>query len=217
MQPETVLTTEIERRILEGTLSPGTRVFEKAVAEEFGVSRAAVRKAVRVLEHAGLVKLEANRGAIVRNLDIPEVMNIYDVWAGVSRAAGRLAALRATLKQVKTLENLHHSMLTVSKNENLERYHALNIEFHTFIFECSANPRLKLLHSQISKEMTLFSRRGVIGVGSLRVSTHEHSKIFEAIKDGDPERAAFEFESHVLNGKQRIVDTVVSGDSRSKT
>jgi DNA-binding GntR family transcriptional regulator len=48
---------EIERMILDGTLSPGTKLNEAALAEQLGVSRGPVREAFRALEETGLVRL----------------------------------------------------------------------------------------------------------------------------------------------------------------
>lgn len=207
---------EIERRILNGAICGGARVKENAIATEFGVSRAAVREAVRALERAGLVRIEANRGAIVRDLELSEVVNIYDMWAGISRAAGRLAAMRANLPQINEINRLHEQMLKVRDQEDAKRYHLLNIEFHARIFDCAGNTRLRQMHDQISKEMMLFSKRGVIGVGSLRVSAREHTAILEGIKTGDSELAASSFENHVLNGKQRIIESVVNNASSAR-
>ena len=201
------ITHEIERRILEGEMANGNRVNENALALEFGVGRTVVRDAVRSLQQSGLIRLEAHRGAIVRTLELSEVMDIYDAWAGLSRAAGRLAAKRANKRDIAAIEALHQEMVEVRDLEDTGRYHLLNQKFHSLLFEISGNPRLLALHDQISKEMVLFSRKGVVGVGSLRVSSREHALIVDAIKDADPMGAANALEDHILLGKQRIIDS----------
>jgi DNA-binding GntR family transcriptional regulator len=138
-------------------------------------------------------------------------MHIYDMWSSISRTAGRLVTLRASSAQLGILSDLHDQMIDLSEKDDTIRYHPLNTAFHSSLFEFSGNPRLAQLHTQISKEMRLFSKHGIIGVGSLRVSAHEHAEILQAIKAGDAERAAVAFETHVLHGKQRILDSLLKG------
>ena len=64
-----VVQQEIERAILQGEYAPGSKLIEAALAEKMGVSRGPVREAFRMLEEAGLVRNEKNRGVFVR--DIP--------------------------------------------------------------------------------------------------------------------------------------------------
>src|ERR671928_1603067 len=56
------------QRILDGHYSPGQRIVETRVAEEFGVSQAPVREALRELEILRLVVSEPFRGARVRDV-----------------------------------------------------------------------------------------------------------------------------------------------------
>ena len=55
--------------IVEGTLAPGTKVPERELCDQFGVSRTPMREALKVLASDGLVTLEPNRGAWVTRGD----------------------------------------------------------------------------------------------------------------------------------------------------
>ena len=61
------------QRILDGEYSPGQRIVETRVAEEFGVSQAPVREALRELEILRLVVSEPFRGARVRDVSPQEI------------------------------------------------------------------------------------------------------------------------------------------------
>ncbi|NBX15433.1 MAG: GntR family transcriptional regulator, partial [Betaproteobacteria bacterium] len=67
---------EIERLINAGELGPGDKLTEAVMAERLGVSRGPVREAFRVLEEAGLVRLEKNRGVFVRQVPLEEALEI---------------------------------------------------------------------------------------------------------------------------------------------
>lgn len=60
------ITADIERQILEGQLKPGDRLpHERALAEQYQVSRAVVRDAIAVLVERGLVEVHPGRGTFV--------------------------------------------------------------------------------------------------------------------------------------------------------
>src|SRR5919107_3783472 len=81
-------------RILDGRYSPGERVVETRVAEEFGVSQAPVREALRELEILRLVVSQPFRGARVKELRQEEIAEIYPVRAALEEVAARAAAPR---------------------------------------------------------------------------------------------------------------------------
>ena len=60
---------QIQNRIMEGKLRPGDKLLsERELAEQFGVSRTAVREAVKALREKGLVKIQPGRGTFITNL-----------------------------------------------------------------------------------------------------------------------------------------------------
>ncbi len=69
----------LREAILAGRLSPGSRVRQEELAEEFGISRIPVREALRRLEAEGLVVLVPNSGAWVAKLDRAECVEIYRI------------------------------------------------------------------------------------------------------------------------------------------
>src|SRR3954471_24155634 len=84
----------IVERILDGSYGPGARIVETRVAEEFGVSQAPVREALRELELLRLVVSEPFRGARVREITAAELAEISPVRAALEEVAARTAAPR---------------------------------------------------------------------------------------------------------------------------
>jgi DNA-binding GntR family transcriptional regulator len=87
-----VVQQEIERAILAGEYAPGSKLLEAALAEKMGVSRGPVREAFRVLDEAGLVRTEKNRGVFVRDIPIDEAIEIFDLRAAMDEWVGRRLA-----------------------------------------------------------------------------------------------------------------------------
>jgi DNA-binding GntR family transcriptional regulator len=61
-----------------------------------GVSRGPVREAFRMLEEAGLVRTEKNRGVFVRDIPIDEAVEIFDLRAAMDELVGRRLAENIT-------------------------------------------------------------------------------------------------------------------------
>lgn len=85
----------LREMILAGVLSPGERLVESALAEQFGTSRGPIRTALRELAHSGLVTNIARRGSFVRAMtddDFEEVFSLWEaIWPlAVTRAVERM-------------------------------------------------------------------------------------------------------------------------------
>jgi len=80
--------------ILEGMLPPGTRLQQDELCARFGVSRTPVREALRQLQALNLITLAPSRGATVRLPSRRELVEVYELRAGLEGLASALAASR---------------------------------------------------------------------------------------------------------------------------
>ncbi|HEX2543549.1 MAG TPA: GntR family transcriptional regulator [Ramlibacter sp.] len=204
---------EIEERVLRGELEPGTKLNEQSMAQQLGVSRGALREALRWLEASGLIEVIPNRGAFVRRMSLQDALHLYDIRAGLARTAGRLVSSRISSAELQGLFAMHEAMSAASKADDLDAYHEENLKFHQQLAQCTGNPRLQRLDSGIAKELGLFMRRSVFTSASARRSCFEHGEMLAAIRAGDAERAGSAYEAHILTGKQRILDSMAFAKS----
>ncbi|HWI14588.1 MAG TPA: GntR family transcriptional regulator, partial [Burkholderiales bacterium] len=100
----------IEQLVLTGAIPAGERVNELKLATQLDVSRGPVREALRALERAGLLVAIPNRGFFVRKVALEDALDLYDVRAGLGRAAGKLAARRVSQAQLAKLRATHRRM-----------------------------------------------------------------------------------------------------------
>lgn len=200
-----VIQREIEGMLLSGKLGRGSRINEKQLAEQLGVSRAPVREATRALQQVGLVEIVPNRGAFVRNVNLKDVISIFDIRMALARLAGSEAARRVTPVAAKRLKDLIRRM---DKAPTAEDYLPLNLEFHREVFQLSDNTRLAQLDISLSKELRLYRLRGLSSAGNMQVSNQEHREILTAVAGRNPELAGRLFEQHILAGRDRFLATV---------
>jgi len=212
------LSVDLERLILDGTLAPGDRLPpERELAEQLGVSRVSVREALRELENRRLIDRRPGRGTIVlepgevsalgasmtaaaRSLD-PELRDIMELRAIIEPPIARIAAYRATARDLVQLRELVEAM---ESEASTERYAELDRAFHQAIAQYAHNPLLESINAQIGGHIAP-SRSSKYQTRERRaVSSAAHRRIFEAIEARDGERAEQEAREHVLGISQQI-------------
>ncbi|MEK6806383.1 MAG: GntR family transcriptional regulator [Pseudomonadota bacterium] len=104
-EPPLVLQTmrRLLRDIFAGVYGPGDRIREVEVSERYGVSRAPVREALRVLEQDGLIALTPWQGARVIDPKPAEMADLLDLLGAVSGVVARLVARHGTAADLKRL------------------------------------------------------------------------------------------------------------------
>jgi DNA-binding GntR family transcriptional regulator len=205
-----VIRDQVRAMIDNGTLRPGERVNEQALAQQLGVGRNSAREALRSLERTGLVRIVPNRGAEVRKVSLEEALDLYDVRAGIAHVAGRLATMRLDAADEAELGQQLEGMAAALAARDGGKYNDLNHDFHDTLMRATRNPRLISVDKSIAAELSLHIRKGVYTMAQMQLSLAEHKVMLEAMRDGRVADAAEAFERHILNGKQRMLETMRS-------
>ena len=200
-----VVQSELERMILSGELAPGAKLTEMALAARLGVSRGPLREAFRMLEEAGLVRTEKNRGVFVRDIPINEAVEIFDLRAAMDELVGRRLAEHITPAQLKEIRGLVDQMEQAVKAKDAYHYHLLNLKFHDRLVELAGNSKLTAIYRKLIKELSLFRRLNLADGWLMPISASEHRQIFKAIASGDPQAAGKAMFDHVIESKERTV------------
>jgi phosphonate utilization transcriptional regulator len=201
-----VVQQEIERAILVGDFLPGAKLNEAALAERLGVSRGPIREAFRMLDEAGLVRTEKNRGVFVRDIQIAEALEIFDLRAAMDEWVGKKLAACITAEQLKEIKALVAEMELAVKAQDANQYHVSNLKFHDRMVEATGNRKLADTYRKLIKELSLFRRRNLADGALMKKFLAEHKLIVKAIASGDAVAAGQAMYDHVMLSKQRTVD-----------
>jgi phosphonate utilization transcriptional regulator len=212
----TVVQQEIERAILAGEYAPGSKLIEAALAEKMGVSRGPVREAFRMLEEAGLVRNEKNRGVFVRDIPMDEAVEIFDLRAAMDELVGRQLAANITPAQLKEIKGLVDSMEKAVKAEDAYNYHLLNLRFHDRLVEMAGNRKLTAIYRKLIKEVSLFRRLNLADGWLMPISAGEHRDIVKAIASGDADKAGKAMFDHVIESKERTIENDLRRQARGQ-
>lgn len=218
-----VVQQEIERAILVGDYLPGAKLNEAALADKLGVSRGPIREAFRMLDEAGLVRTEKNRGVFVRDIPIAEALEIFDLRAAMDEWVGKKLAACITAMQLKELKSLVAEMDLAVKAQDANQYHVLNLKFHDRMVEATGNRKLADTYRKLIKELSLFRRQNLADGVLMKKFLAEHKQIVKAIASGDAAAAGQAMFDHVMQSKQRTLDNDLrqriskSGTAKSST
>lgn len=194
----------IEQMIVTGELGAGERINESALSTRLGVSRGPIREACRALEQEGLVRNAPNLGAFVRELDLDEARDLYEVRGGLAYAAGELVATRRSEADLEKLSRLVEKMDGQASIDDVSNYFKNNIEFHTTLLSATKNTALFDTYQRNIKQLHLYRRRGLVQSGNLAASNAEHRIILQAVGKGDGAATAAAMRDHVFAGWARL-------------
>jgi DNA-binding GntR family transcriptional regulator len=209
------LKLELVRLIFQGKIKAGERVNESTLAAHFRTSRGPLREALQALGEQGLISFTRNRGAFVRQLDLKEAEELYDLRAALDDEVGRKLAGKLSEQQNRALEHLLEEMEANVKANDIARYYPNNLKFHDLLVVYAGNQRLADVHRRIIRELHLFRLQGLYAGGAAR-SNAEHVSILRAIQTGDAEGAGQAMRGHIEAARLRMRKAVkaVAGKRR---
>lgn len=187
----------IRQRIIDGRLTPGTRLVERELAAELQVSRVPVREALRMLESEGFLEVVPRRGVVVRRLTRRDVEELFDVRQSLEVLATRRAAERATPADLARLRSLLDQVARAIEAGDSEAVGQGNEAFHDALIALSDNALLASMLEPLQGRLHWLFRQNQDS-GQLLA---EHRQIYDAVASGDPERAAAQALAHVLENR----------------
>lgn len=210
---------QIERQIVQGTLHSGDRLpSERALTELLDVGRSSVREALRILESIGIIRSTGTRGsdagwvvaedpspALGRLLRLQlalsrfELVELVETRIRLEKWACEQAAVRGGSGALdaagRVLEAMDDDALSPAD------FNYLDTEFHIHIAVASGNTLLadlmRALRDAVEREMVAVFEGLEDWHDTVCNLRAEHHGIFDAIGDGDGERAARLVEEHI--------------------
>jgi DNA-binding GntR family transcriptional regulator len=175
--------------ILGGELVPGERIVESRIARQLKISQAPVREALALLERQGLVVKVHNRGTFVSRIHARDLRELFTLRAVLDAFSARLAATRATPKDIDNLEALLASMKSAEKTNDLVSLTDAHLQFHEAIYRLSGHRLLAEIFAQIHPRMALALTFAENLFSSEGGEADCHIPLVEAIAARDAEKA----------------------------
>ncbi len=190
----------LRQRILGHVLGPGSWIDEKALAEEFGISRTPLREALKVLASEGLVTMKLRRGAYVTEVSARDLREVFHLLALLEGDAAATVARNASTEQLDELERLHLE-LEASAGDR-DRFFAANERFHLQLLDIADNRWGKQVAADLRKVMKLNRHHSLFKHGRVEASLREHRGILAALIGHDFALARRLMQEHIAKGEE---------------
>ena len=204
---EASLTEEIagilRERIIKGEYQIGEKLKETQIASELKVSRTPIREAFRILKDEGLIEYRKNRGCFARGFTQRDIDDIYAVRKALEVLAVEWAAKSITPQQLADLQNQLELMEFYLLRKDSRQVAPLNKGFHDTIYEAAGSRFMaQVLRSykgyiDDTRKVVLYDQQ------CQKEILQEHTRIYEALAEGDAEKAKKAMSDHLDQSKHR--------------
>ncbi len=197
----------LRTEIIHGDIAMGSKISEAEISRNYNVSRSTVREAIGRLESTYLVSRKANAGARVVELDINELLEIYQVREALEGMACRLAAEQMSDAKIVELEQLLKAHMESSELQTGQAYYQKegDLDFHYRLVQGSQNSKLiHFLCDELYTKLRMY--RYQFGMVSPRAvdAYAEHRHIVQAINDRDGEMAEMLMRRHIRASRLNV-------------
>jgi len=191
------VTSRLRNQIVEGVLRPGTRLQERQLCAQFGISRSPLREAFQVLAAEKLVEISINKGAVV-SAPTPEfTLQNFALLRALELLAVKLTCRGAEETQLDGIYQAEQEMTSHAGDNDLRGFFRANNEVHRQIVLAAGNAPLADAH--------LITSRQIIRVQNLdgplehvpSEGVGEHDEIINALKDRKEALALALFDAHL--------------------
>ncbi len=213
VRPFQQIVNQMQQAIHEGRLQRGARLpTERELSVTFGVSRAVVREAIKVLEAMGLVESRQGSGLYVRNDPIPSITRafilsvspdaesvdrLYEFRLVLEREAASLAATRRTEDDLAAIRAAIDVCDPDAGDCDWDVFVQSDFLLHKAIAHASGNPYLDVAIATARDMLGDVVRLFAESPGSVEIAVGHHLELFAAIERRDVEGAATTMDTHI--------------------
>jgi DNA-binding GntR family transcriptional regulator len=194
--------------IARGVLAFGEQLRIVDLANRYQVSAMPIREALRQLNGEGLIKLEPNRTARVRQVSEHYLRQLFDLHLAVEIVLARAAAANWQKDDTAILLSVHEEMEAAVGRSDAERVLEVNKHFHTLIYERSNNADAFATIERHWFFMAALWKRYGYSEGRFSGVLNDHWHILKALDQGDAVGIGLLVGAHVLKARDNLLEVI---------
>jgi DNA-binding GntR family transcriptional regulator len=189
---------EIRKRILGGVYPPGMRLRQDFLAAEFEMSRIPIREALVFLENEGILTIQAHRGAVVVELSIDEIEELFNIRILLEPFLFRRSVPSLTAQDFAKLERNLAKYSESMDRIDVNAWNDLNTEFHMTLYTHARSPRVTATVNNLLAECDRHTRIQLSNITADRNrAVDEHRHLLQLCREGKFDEGAELMENHI--------------------
>ena len=185
----------IKDDILSGRYAAGERMIVSRLSEQLGVSHTPINEALNRLVMEGYVEFMPRKGMKVRELDMTEIAETYEIRKMVElysadKVIARAKADPAFLPEIRRLERMvAEGGYEQAVRDNFQSFFAHEGDFHQYMVKACGNQKLIQMYQNLKANGVFYykiiSDQKLLSEARFSQSIAEHAEIVQAIANGD--------------------------------
>ncbi|HEY4202609.1 MAG TPA: GntR family transcriptional regulator [Devosiaceae bacterium] len=191
------LRSELLRAIVSLEMKPGTRISEAELAERYGVSRQPVREAVIWLGQTGLVKTLPQRGTVVVQISVRDMLDARFVREAIEVAVARRASISISPEVRHRLDAIVGQQEVAVANNDRQTFFRFDEAFHSALCQGAGSDTAWDSIKNVKVHMDRVCSLTLKSSASMAHLVTEHRAILAAVDAQDPDAAAQAMSAHL--------------------
>lgn len=191
---------------------------ERALADEFGIARNTIRRAVSLLEVDGIVSRQVGRGTyltkpnsdsfagVIERIKGTSPADLMEVRLLLEPAAAAAAATAASDAQLDEIKQAHGN---ACQAEDMPAFEDWDAVFHQRIFDCTRNELLKETHNLLrllrNQSLWFDMKKRAFSEERMRHYCSEHAALLDALLRRDPDAAREAMSAHLMTVRRNLL------------
>jgi DNA-binding GntR family transcriptional regulator len=202
---------ELRRKIMSGELPEGFQLRQDALAAEFGISRIPVREALVQLEGEGLVRIVPHKGAVVSELSVDEISELFMLRGLLEPLLLKKSAPKLTSADFAELDAILAEYQRELHAQHQSRWGELNTRLHDVLMSRADQPRTMTIVTSLLQQTDRYTRLQLsLSTESCRRAEEEHAELVRLCKIGDVRGAAALLKKHIEHACKELEMFILS-------
>lgn len=189
---------QLRQAILDGSHGAGAQLRQDALAETYGVSRIPVREALFQLEAEGLVKIVPHKGAIVSELSLDEINDVFELRCILEPRMLAQSAPRLSTEDFARLDAIQGQFVGAIAEHDVAHWGVLNAEFHMALYARAQQPRTQAIVVSLLQTSDRYTRMQLSRTEAMGIAEKEHGELIALCRAGEVDRACAFLKRHIL-------------------
>ncbi|MBQ3530262.1 MAG: GntR family transcriptional regulator [Oscillospiraceae bacterium] len=196
---------KLESDIIHGVYARGEVLTELKLVEQLGVSRTPIREALRRLEQERLIE-DTPKGSVVLGITPDDLLDIMNIREQIECLAAYYACINMTPEGLKEMEEIVDLQDFYFSKWDTDRLRQADDRFHDIICQLSQRNVIRDTLVPLHRKTRRYRKTAIQNKDRAVLSLQEHRAIFNAMKEGDPEKAKEVMQAHIAKAKKHMLE-----------